>query len=254
MKQLLFFQNEPSYRKNAALANVPKFFTKSPTFFVSSPNVYEKFLPFPAEIQFFIKLSSVHVKCTFDDCAETFELNMEEIHTEIPKLMRKFEIVGKKPQNGAPELENSVLSTVNKQGCAWSKYFPLSVPKLYEKLSSFEKLFFFKMIVRTGQMQLWQTCRTLPPKSDTFYRKIQMLRQKILHTSVEIQFSLECSPVHVKCTFDNSAWNFQLNMETIRTKIPKKMRKFEIVGKNSQSSALELKIAVLSTVQKQGCH
>ena len=178
LKQLLFFQNEPSYRKNAALANVPKFFTKSPTFFVSSPNVYEKFLPFPAEIQFFIKLSSVHVKCTFDDCAETFELKMEEVHTEIPKLMRKFEIVGKKSQNGAPELENSVLSTVNKQGCAWSKYFPLSVPNLYEKLCSFEKLFFFKMIVRTGQMQLWQTCRTLPTKFDTFYRKIQMLRKK----------------------------------------------------------------------------
>ena len=92
---------------------------------MSSPSVYEKLLHFPAETQFFIEGSSVHVKCTFDDCAETFELNMEEVHTETTKVMRKFRIVGKKSQNGAPELENAVFSTVNKQGCAWSVYFHL---------------------------------------------------------------------------------------------------------------------------------
>ena len=146
------------------------------------------------------------------------------------------------------------VSSAWQQSCAWSKYFPLSVPILYEKLSSSGKLFFFKMIVRTSRMQLWQTCRTLPPKSDTFYRKIQMLRKKTLHISAEIQFLRKCSPAQVKCTFDNSAWNFQLNMEIIRTRIPKKVRKFKNVEKNSQNSALELKIAVLSTVQKQGCH
>ena len=61
-------------------------------------------LHFPAEIQFFVKFSSVHVKCIFDDWAETFELNMEEVFPEIPNFMRKFEIVGKNSQKGAPEL------------------------------------------------------------------------------------------------------------------------------------------------------
>ena len=166
----------------------------------------------------------------------------------------KSKLLAKKSQNWAPELGNSVMPKVNKQGCAWSKYFPLSVPKTYEKLSSVEKLFYFKMIFRTGQMQLWQACRTSPPKSDTFSRKIQMLWRKKLHISAKIQFLRKCSSAHVKCTFDNSAWNFQLNMETIRTRIPKKKKKYKSVGKKTQNSALELKNAVLSTVQKKGCH
>ena len=66
-----------------------------------------------------------------------------------PKIDQKFDIVRKIAQNWLPECENSVLLTVNKQGCAWSKKFPLSVPKSYEKLSSFEELFFIKMIFRT---------------------------------------------------------------------------------------------------------
>ena len=75
----------------------------------------------PIFCQIFLCTRKMH----FDDCAETFELNIEEVLTENPNLMRKFEIVGNKSQNGAPELENAVLSTLNKQGCPWSKYFPL---------------------------------------------------------------------------------------------------------------------------------
>ena len=67
-------------------------------------------LHFAAEIQFFVKFSSVHVKGIFDDCAETFELNMEEIHTRIPKLMRKFEIVGK-----SLKMELQILKTQSRQ-------------------------------------------------------------------------------------------------------------------------------------------
>ena len=64
-------------------------------------------------------------KMHFWRLCRNFWVNMEEVHTEITKVMRKFEIFGKKSQNGAPELENAVFSTVNKQGCSWSKYFPL---------------------------------------------------------------------------------------------------------------------------------
>ena len=148
------------------------------------------------------------------------------------------------------------LSLVNSEQtrlCLIKLFSPVS-PKNVWKTKFFEKLFFFKMIFRTGQMQLWQTCRTLPPKSDNFYRKIQMLWKKMLHNSAEIQSFLKCPPVHVKCTFDNSSWSFQLNMETIHTKIPKKMREYKNVGNKSQNLALELINAVLSTVQKQGCH
>ena len=86
-----------------------------------------------------------------------------------PENDEKLQNCWKRSQNGAPELENAVLSTVNKQGCAWSKYFPLSVPNLNEKLSSFEKLFLFKMIFRTGKLKLWQTCRTFAPQHPTLF-------------------------------------------------------------------------------------
>ena len=79
--------------------------------------LWEKMLHISAEIQSFLKCSPVHVKCTFHNSAWNFQLNMEEVHTEIPKVMRKLKNVGKKPQNWTPELENSVLSTVQKQGC-----------------------------------------------------------------------------------------------------------------------------------------
>ena len=66
----------------------------------------------------FHQISSVHVKSIFDNCSEIFELKMETIPTQIQKkMMRKYKIVGVKPQNWAPELKNSVLSTVQKQGC-----------------------------------------------------------------------------------------------------------------------------------------
>ena len=42
---------------------------------------------------------------------------METIHTQIPKMLRKIEIIGKKSQNWSLELKNAVLSTVKEQGC-----------------------------------------------------------------------------------------------------------------------------------------
>ena len=47
----------------------------------------------------------------FDNCARKFELNMEEIHSQISNLMRKFDIVGKKAQNCALELEENAVRT-----------------------------------------------------------------------------------------------------------------------------------------------
>ena len=228
------------------------FFTKNPTSFCIKSKCLWKIVTFSAETQFFVECSSVHVNCTFHNSAWNFQLNMEEVHTEIPKVIRKFEIVGKKSQNWAPELGNSVLSTVNKQGCAWSKCFPLSVPKTYKKLSFSRSCFYSKwssVRVKCSSVKLVELFQQNPT---LFTVKSEYYEKKMLHNSAEKQSFLKFSPVHVKCTFDNSAWNFQLNMETIRTRIPKEKRNFIIVGKKSQNSALELKNAVLSTVQKQG--
>ena len=229
------------------------FFTQSPTIFVSSPNVYEKLLHFPAETQFFNECSSVHVKCTFDDCAENFELNMEEVHTEIPKVMRKFEIVGK---------ISKWSSRMRKRSLFNSEQTRLFLVKVFSTLS-FKNIWKNLVLSRSCFSSKWSSVRVncssdkltelLHQKSDPFFYKVQRLWKEMLHLSAEIQFFIKCSPVHVKCLFDNSSWNFQLNMETIHTKIPKKMREHKNVGKKSQNWAPELGNSVLSTVNKQGC-
>ena len=152
--------------------------TKSDTFYREIRMLWKKKLHISAEIQTFLKCSPVHVKCTFYNSAWNFQLNMEEVHTEITKVMRKFEIVWKKISKlssriGKLRLVNSEQTRL----CLIKRFSPVS-PKNMRKTKFFEKLFFFKMICCTGQMQLWQTCRTLPPKSDTFYRKIRMLGKK----------------------------------------------------------------------------
>ena len=48
----------------------------------------------------------------FDNSAKKFELNMEEILSQISNLMRKIDIIGKKCQNCALELENAVRTQV----------------------------------------------------------------------------------------------------------------------------------------------
>ena len=97
--------------------------TNSPTNFCVEYECYKKVLHFRSETQFFIECSSVHVKCIFDDCAERLELNME---TFIPKsqnwwekskLLEKISKLCYRIRKRSP--------VVNKQGCAWSKNFPL---------------------------------------------------------------------------------------------------------------------------------
>ena len=62
---------------NAVLIAVPELFRqKSGAIFAKRTKVIKKQLHFSADIQFLIKKSSVHVKYTFDNCAEHFALRV----------------------------------------------------------------------------------------------------------------------------------------------------------------------------------
>ena len=67
----------------------------------------KKLLHFSADYHFSIKFVCTG-EIRFDNCAKKFELNMEEILSQISNLMRKIDIIGKKCQNCALELENAV--------------------------------------------------------------------------------------------------------------------------------------------------
>ena len=108
----VFSQNDLPYKEKSPQTNMPFFSTKTPTLFCVKSKCYEKSLTLFSGQPFFYQTLSVHVYYISENCAKNFELNMKEFHSQISNLMRKFDIVGKKAQNCALELENAVRTHV----------------------------------------------------------------------------------------------------------------------------------------------
>ena len=200
--------------------------------------------------QFFVSTCRMH----FWRLCRKFCANNGRISYWNPEIDEKFRNIWKKTSILSSRIGK--LSLVNSEEtrlCLIKIFSPLS-SKIIRKTKFFRKFFFFKMIFRTGKMQLWRICRTFPPKVRQFFVYSPNVTRELLHFPAGIQFCIKCSSLHVKVIFDNCAEIFELNMETIQPQIPKILRKYKIVGVKPQNWTLELKNAVLSLVQKQRCH
>ena len=77
-----------------------------------------------AEILFSSKWSSVHVKCTFDSCAEQYSLWVWKFCSQSSKLGENLKNVWKKVyQTCFLETQNANLSAVHKKDCQKSNFF-----------------------------------------------------------------------------------------------------------------------------------
>ena len=125
---------------------------------------------------FLLRLFVYRRRMQFQQTCQTFCVESLENSCSDRKKHRSIEIV-QKNQIVVLETQNKILTTVRTKYCQKSNFFPLHSKSHSDERNMFfwNDCYLFKTSPRTGRLQPWWTCWTSPPKSDTFFCKVQML-------------------------------------------------------------------------------
>ena len=220
------------------LKDVPELFEqKSGRMFAKGLKLLEKQLHFSAEIQLFIRLSSVHLKCIFDSCAEHFSLWVWKFNSQSSKLVKKLKSVQKKHQVGAVLRRRKTQISCQQCRKKFVKCWTLfrSKPQKDEKNHVAQKnCFVFKKFPAQGKCSshglAGHFCTIC---STNFFEWGPYLNKKRLNFSTEIQFLINCWFVKLNCSCDKLAETFDLKVGNFLTQITEMMKKTYSSKKNS---------------------
>ena len=226
----------------------------------------EKLLHFPAEIQLFIKKSSIHVKCSFDNCVNNLAIKCKNFILRPRKWWKKLKFDQKRSINIVLWRRNPVLSGVQEKKSSTVKLdSSLSPQKIWKALSlqSFDSSSKcssvhvdcsfsnhtenFALEVQTMLAQILKMIKEqklFEKTSICCSRKIErsfdncaaFMLSKIRTISAlklenfekrcflqKLHFYAEWSSVHVHCTFDKFAGNFQKHPKSWQSKSKEEM-------------------------------
>ena len=150
----------------------------------------KKRLHFSAKNQFFIKLSCVHVKCTFDNCDDNFAWKIKfffsnsEIDEKIEKCSKMFINLC------SGDAKRSFVESTGKRSSE-VKYPAVWIRNCWKVMFLREFCFVFRKSLCTNRMKIWWPCRTVPtivrqnflPKNQKLYKNCSIFQRGMKFSS-----------------------------------------------------------------------
>ena len=130
----------------------------------------------PTFHQIFVSTRKMH----FWRLCRKFWAKYGKVHNEIPKLMRKFEIVGKNPKIELQKKTQSCQQWTSKVVPGQKNFPSKSQNHMKNKVLS-RSCFSSKWSFKQVQCSSDKLAELFHQKSDTFFRKAQMLWKKVTH-------------------------------------------------------------------------